>query len=142
MTAPGRAGSPKLHRSAAVRWLLIAAGLVATALGIVGLVVPVMPTTPFLLVAAACFARASPKLDRMLVESPTFGPLIVEWRTHRSIPWRIKLVALVLMSAMIAVSATWFVDPWWGKALLVGVGVATGVWLWCIPSRDRPARDR
>ncbi len=101
-----------------------------------------LPTTPFLLLAAACFARASPKLDRRLTESKTFGPMIVEWRTHRAIPWRTKLVALGLMSAMIAVSATWFVEPWWAKALLVAVGVATGAWLWSIPSRDRPVRER
>lgn len=137
---PSNVDSPRLHRSAMVRWLLIAAGIVATALGIVGAFLPVLPTTPFLLVAAACFARASPKLDRMLTGSKTFGPTIVEWRTHRAIPWRTKLVAVGLMSAMIAVSAIWFVDPVWAKVLLVAVGVATGTWLWRIPSRDRPAR--
>lgn len=137
-----RAGPAGLHSSATVRWLLIVAGIVATALGIVGAFLPVLPTTPFLLIAAACFARASPKLDRRLTESKTFGPMIVEWRTHRAIPWRTKLVALGLMSAMIAVSATWFVRPWWAKALLVAVGVATGAWLWSIPSRDRPVRER
>lgn len=137
-----RAGPTGLHPSATVRWLLIVAGVVATALGIVGAFLPVLPTTPFLLLAAACFARASPKLDRRLTESKTFGPMIVEWRTHRAIPWRTKLVALGLMSAMIAVSATWFVEPWWAKALLVAVGVATGAWLWSIPSRDRPVRER
>lgn len=137
-----RAGPTGLHPSATVRWLLIVAGVVATALGIVGAFLPVLPTTPFLLIAAACFARASPKLDRRLTGSKTFGPMIVEWRTHRAIPWRTKLVALGLMSAMIAVSATWFVEPWWAKALLVAVGVATGAWLWRIPSRDRPARER
>ncbi len=137
-----RAGPTGLHPSATVRWLLLVAGIVATALGVVGAFLPVLPTTPFLLLAAACFARASPKLDRRLTESKTFGPMIVEWRTHRAIPWRTKLVALGLMSAMIAVSATWFVEPWWAKALLVAVGVATGAWLWSIPSRDRPVRER
>ena len=131
---------PAPHPSAPVRWLLIAAGLVATALGVIGAFLPVLPTTPFLLVAAACFARASPKLDRMLTGSKTFGPTILEWRAHRSIPWRTKLIAIGLMSAMIAVSATLFVQPWWAKALLAAVGVATGVWLWRIPSRDRPPR--
>ena len=139
---PAAPESPDLHPSAAVRWLLIAAGIVATALGIVGAFLPVLPTTPFLLVAAACFARASPKLDRMLTESKTFGPTILEWRAHRSIPWRTKLVAIGLMSAMIALSATFFVNPWWAKALLLLVGVATGAWLWRIPSRDRPPRVR
>lgn len=140
MPDPSRPGSPDLHPSAAVRWLLIAAGLVATALGIVGVFLPVLPTTPFLLLAAACFARASPRLDRMLCESKTFGPTIREWRAHRAIPWRTKLVAIGLMSAMIAVSATLFVQPWWAKALLVAVGVSTAAWLWRIPSRDRPPR--
>ena len=140
MPASERAGSTGLHPSATVRWLLIVCGIVATALGVVGAFLPVLPTTPFLLAAAACFARASPKLDRRLTESKTFGPMIVEWRTHRAIPWRTKLVAITLMSTMIAVSATWFVRHWWGKALMAAVGVATGAWLWSIPSRDRPAR--
>lgn len=137
-----RTDPPSLHPSATVRWLLIVAGIVATALGVVGAFLPVLPTTPFLLVAAACFARASPKLDRMLVESKLFGPTLVEWRRHRSIPWRTKLVAIGLMSTMILISATWFVPLWWAKVLLVAVGVATGIWLWLIPSRDRPARTR
>ncbi|MBK7333843.1 MAG: YbaN family protein [Betaproteobacteria bacterium] len=91
---PAAPQRPDLHPSAAVRWLLVAVGIVATLLGIVGAFVPVLPTTPFLLVAAACFARASPKLDRMLTGSATFGPTILEWRRHRSIPWRTKLVAI------------------------------------------------
>lgn len=140
MPDPARPASPDLLPSATLRWLLIVAGILATALGIVGAFLPVLPTTPFLLVAAACFARASPKLDRMLTGSKTFGPTILEWRVHRSIPWRTKLVAIGLMSVMIALSATLFVHPWWAKALLVAVGLATGAWLWSIPSRDRPPR--
>ena len=139
---PAAPQRPDLHPSAAVRWLLVAVGIVATLVGIVGAFVPVLPTTPFLLVAAACFARASPKLDRMLTGSATFGPTILEWRRHRSIPWRTKLVAIGLMSVMIAVSAVLFVRPWWAQALLVAVGAATGAWLWRIPSRDRPPRAR
>ena len=142
MSDPATPEPQDLHPSAAIRWLLIAAGIVATLLGVVGAFLPVMPTTPFLLVAAACFARASPKLDRMLTGSATFGPTILEWRRHRSIPWRTKLVAIGLMSAMIAVSAVVFVPTWWGKELLAAIGVSTGVWLWRIPSRDRPPRAR
>ncbi|MCC7041338.1 MAG: YbaN family protein [Burkholderiales bacterium] len=142
MPEPTRSDPTHLHPSATVRWLLIAAGIVATGLGVVGAFLPVLPTTPFLLIAAACFARASPRLDRMLTRSKLFGPTLVEWRTHRSIPWRTKLFAIGLMSAMIALSATFFVPLWWAKALLVAVGLVTGAWLWFIPSRDRPPRSR
>ena len=133
---------PALHRSAVVRVLLIAAGLIATLLGVIGAFLPVMPTTPFLLLAAACFARASPRLDRMLTRSATFGPTIVEWRRHRSIRWRTKLTAIGLMSAMLTVSIIFFVRPWWAQALAAGVGVVTVVWLWRVPSRDRPRPPR
>jgi hypothetical protein len=127
----------RLHASPLVRGVLVACGALALALGVVGAFLPVLPTTPFLLVAAACFARASPTLYSRLAHSHTFGPGIREWRRHRSIPWRTKLFAIFLMSVSIAISATLFVQSWWGKAALVAVGVVVGVWLYRIPSRDR-----
>jgi uncharacterized membrane protein YbaN (DUF454 family) len=129
------------HASPVVRWTLIAAGLVALAIGIVGAFLPVLPTTPFLLVAAACFARASPRLYRMLAESKTFGPALTEWRRHRSIPWRTKLYAIALMSVSIVASAMLFVEPWWGKAAMLALGATLATWLWRVPSRDRPTRS-
>jgi len=130
---------PVPHPSPIVRWVLLAVGLVAVALGIVGAFLPVLPTTPFLLVGAACFARASPRLHRRLGASKTFGPTLAEWRRHRAIAWRAKRFALFLMGVSIAVSAIFFVGPWWGKAGLVALGAAVGAWLWNVPSRDRPA---
>ena len=130
---------PVPHASPVVRWVLLVVGLVAVALGVVGAFLPVLPTTPFLLVGAACFARASPRLHRRLAESKTFGPTLTEWRRHRAIAWRTKCYALALMSLSIAVSAIFFVEPWWGKAALVALGVTVGTWLWHIPSRDRPS---
>jgi uncharacterized membrane protein YbaN (DUF454 family) len=128
----------RLHASPLVRAALVAVGTLALAAGVIGVFVPVLPTTPFLLVAAACYARASPSLYRRLAHSKTFGPGIREWRRHRSIPWRTKLFAIFLMSVSIAISAAFFVEPWWGKAALVALGVAVGSWLYRIPSRDRP----
>ena len=128
----------RLHASPVVRFVLVAVGTLALTAGVIGAFVPVLPTTPFLLVAAACYARASPSLYRRLAQSRTFGPGIREWRRHRSIPWRTKLLAIFLMSVSIAISAALFVQPWWGKAALVAVGVAVGTWLFRIPSRDRP----
>ena len=130
---------PVPHPSPVVRWVLLIVGLAAVALGVVGAFLPVLPTTPFLLVGAACFARASPRLHRRLAASKTFGPTLAEWRRHRAIAWRTKCYALVLMSLSIAVSAIFVVEAWWGKAALVALGAAVGTWLWNIPSRDRPA---
>lgn len=135
---PDDDAAPRVHASPLVRALLVACGLAATALGVVGAFVPVLPTTPFLLVAAACFARASPALHRRLEGSATFGPLLREWRRHRSIPWRTKLLAITLMSVSIAVTAAFLVRPWWAKAAVVATGIAVGAWLYRIPSRDRP----
>jgi uncharacterized membrane protein YbaN (DUF454 family) len=120
--------------------VLLVAGFLSVALGLVGMFVPVLPTTPFLLLAAACFVRASPTLHRRLVESAAFGPLIVEWERHRSIPWRTKLTAIALMSASIAASIVFFVRPWPLQVALGMLGIAVGTWLYRVPSRDRPRR--
>lgn len=128
------------HTSPTVRWLLIGAGTVCVALGLIGVFMPVLPTTPFMLLAAACYARSSERFYRRLVGSPTFGPTIVEWQRHRSIPYRTKGYAIVLMSATLAASIVFFVVDPYLKAALAALGVAVAVWLWRIPSRDRPPR--
>ena len=137
---PGIDEDLQLHASPLVRVLLMVAGALCVALGVVGIFVPVMPTTPFLLVAAACFARASPSLYRRLLASPRFGPLIVEWRRHRSIPWRTKLFAMALMAISLSISIVLFVRPAWAQAAMAAFGLALLAWMYRIPSRDRPGR--
>lgn len=127
-----------LHPSLPVRLLLWLVGSLALVLAVIGVVVPGLPTTPFVLVAAACYARASRRFYSWLVHNPTFGPLIREWRLHRSIPWRIKLIAISTMSLTICVSIWTFAGKPWLQGLLAFIGIATGLWLWRLPSRDRP----
>lgn len=126
-----------LHPSLLVRLVLLLFGSVALLLGIIGIFVPGLPTTPFVLVAAACYARASERFYRWLLCNPTFGPLIAEWRHHRSIPYRIKRMAVVLMSLTISASIWSLSGRPWLQAMLAAIGIATGIWLWRIPSRDR-----
>ena len=138
MAADGSEEELALHASPVVRGLLTCAGVVSLALGIVGILLPIVPTTPFLLVAAACFARASPTFYRRLVGSPRFGPLILEWRRHRSIPYRVKLTAIALFALSFGTSIVVFVRPAWLQVVLaIGACVLAG-WLYRIPSRDRP----
>lgn len=76
------------------RGLLTALGLLALALGLAGLVLPLLPTTPFVLLAAACFARANPAWERRLLEHPRFGPGLRRWREHGAIARPAKRLAL------------------------------------------------
>ncbi len=69
-------------------------GLLAVALGFIGLFLPVLPTTPFLIVAAACFARSSTRLEAWLLAQPYFGPLLVNWRERGAIPRYAKGMAV------------------------------------------------
>lgn len=75
--------------------LLIILGIFFVALGVLGIFLPVLPTTPFLLLALACFAKSSERLHDWLLSHKTFGPPIRQWQETRSIPRKVKLVALV-----------------------------------------------
>lgn len=85
--------------------LLKGTGIIFVGLAILGVVLPILPTTPFLLVAAACFAKSSPSMQRKLMENKTFGPLIHDWQTHRSIPRKAKRIALLTIVLSVAWSA-------------------------------------
>ena len=99
------------HDSLAVRLLFVALGTLFVLLGIAGALLPVLPTTPFMLLAAGCYARASTRFYNWLLNNAAFGPTILEWRRHRSIPWRVKLSAIALMAATLSISIVFFV-PW------------------------------
>ena len=72
------------------------------AIGAIGVVVPGLPTTPLLLLAAACFARSSPRLYAWLLRNPTFGPLIEDFRAGRGVSVRVKATALSMMAAFVS----------------------------------------
>jgi uncharacterized membrane protein YbaN (DUF454 family) len=126
------------HDSALVRHAFLAAGFVFLSVGMLGLFLPVLPATPFVLLAAACFARASPRFYNWVLNHRIFGPTVREWRRYRSIPYRTKICAIVLMAASLAVSIVFFVRPAWLQAALGAFGVLLAAWLYSIPSRDRP----
>ena len=93
-----------------ILWLL--AGLASVAIGAIGVVVPLLPTTPFLLVAAFAFARSSTRLNRWLREHRSFGPLIENWHRDGSIDRKVKRTAIIVI--LITPVITWlFGAPLW-----------------------------
>lgn len=136
----GAKSGADIHASPVVRAALIGAGTLFLVLGIVGIFLPLLPTTPFVLLAAACYARGSRRFYDWLLANRTFGPMILEWRQHRSIPYRTKITSIALMSVTLAASIVLFVKSTTLQLALASMGVVLAIWLYRIPSRDRPRR--
>lgn len=128
---PGNAQAGKIHNI-----LLTSAGLVALVLGLIGIILPGLPTTPFILLAAACFAKASPRLHHKLIQHRYLGPLVQDWEKHRTLPLKVKWTASSIMTAMVLFSILQLA----GKPLLqvtVALLGLTGAWVvWRIPTRQ------
>lgn len=87
-----------------MRAVWFAIGVIALGLAALGVALPLLPTTPFLLLAAFAFARSSDRLHDWLVNHRVFGPLIQDWRQHRAIDRRVKIVSVISMAAIFALS--------------------------------------
>lgn len=93
------------------RWLLVLVGVLSVGLATAGIVVPLLPTTPFLLLAAACFVRSSDRLHRWLLGHRVYGPIIRGYREHRALPASSKVTILVFTWAAILTSILVLVHP-------------------------------
>ncbi|MCX7285450.1 MAG: YbaN family protein [Novosphingobium sp.] len=110
------------------RYLYLAGGVVSVGLGVIGAFLPLLPTVPFLLLAAFCFARSNPAWEQRLLDHPRYGPPLRQWRERRAISRKGKIAALAAMAfgvVLTGVTAGW---PW----LLIPAGVmgVTGTWIW------------
>ncbi len=131
------------------RGLLIVGGVLATGLGLVGLFVPILPTTPFLLLAAAAFARSSERLHNWLLGHRWLGPYIHAYRQHRAITTRTRAIALALLWAGLTYAACAHAQAWWLRALLGAIGLGVTLHLLTLrtytpemAAADREARER
>ena len=111
------------------KWVLVSVGVVALGLGIIGVFVPLLPTTPFLLLAAACFMRSSERLYHWLIGHKWLGGYIKHYRENRAITLRAKVVVLITLWAVIGYSALGVVSSWWLRALLMIIALGVTIHL-------------
>lgn len=104
-------------------------GVICVGLAFIGIFVPLLPTTPFLLVAAACFIRSSDRLYQRLIMHRAFGPYIREYREHRAITRRARIVALLLLWTTLGYTAFWFVGSIAIRVILLSIATAVTVHL-------------
>ena len=114
------------------RGLWLAGGLLALALAAVGLLLPLLPTVPFLLLAAFCFARSSDRLHRWLLGHPRLGPPIRQWEERGAIGRQAKWVASLSMLGSVGL-AVWLGLPGWVVAVQAATLAAVTVFIWTRP---------
>ena len=134
--APGQGAMPLPPPARPMRRLWLAAGCLCLLLGTVGIVVPLLPTVDFYVMAAWCFSRGSQRWENWLLNHPRIGPLVRDWRADRSVPLRAKWLATLSMTA----SCLWAAHALpariaWIPAVACGLVAA---YLWSRPTRRAP----
>ena len=124
-------------RSRLVKGLLLAAGTVSVGLGVLGIVFPVVPTTPFLLLAAACYAHSSERFYVGLLTNRYFGQYIRDWREKRGLTLATKLWIIFVMAGTMGASAVFFVPLVSVKIFLGIVGACVSIYVWRLPTKPR-----
>jgi uncharacterized protein len=119
-----------------LRAVLLAVGLTSTGLAVLGIFLPLLPTVPLLLLAAACFARSNQRFHRWLLEHRRLGPLINGYLSGLGVPRRTKISAIVLIWLTITPSAFFIVGLVWVRVLLMVIALAVTIYLLRLPSAD------
>lgn len=117
---------PAFHYFCSVKTLFVVLGALSLLLGLVGIFVPLLPTTPFLLLAAALWVRSSPRLYDWLLAHRRLGPYIRQFRENRAIPLRAKIYSVTLLWATLLYCIFAVVEEWWWARLAL-LAVAVGV---------------
>ena len=121
-----------------IRYILLCAGWLNLALGFIGIFLPLLPTTPFLLLAAYCFARSSEGLHAWLLSLKFAGPLIRDWQEHRNISLSTKLIATSMILVVLFYPLLFGALSIGLKILVGSIVLAVLAFIWSQPSITKP----
>jgi hypothetical protein len=127
-----------LHRP--LRYLLIGLGFLSVGLAVIGTFLPILPTTPFLLLAAFLFGRSSPRFYTWLHANRWFGANLTNYRAGRGLPLREKVLTLCALWVAILLSVTLALSNWWARVGLLIIATAVTVHLLRIPTYRNPPK--
>ena len=125
-----------------IKILLMIAGLIFLATGSIGIFVPLLPTTPFLILAAGCFIRSSERLYNWTLTNRIFGKYLKGYLEKKGIPLGVKLFTLFLLWFTILSSAIFFIDLLWVRIILIIIAVSVTVHLIMIKTYRDPADEK
>lgn len=113
-----------------LRLVFITSGWISLGLGFAGIFLPVLPTTPFVLLSAYCFSKGSPRLHNWLLQQPRFGKLIRDWEEHRAIERKAKITATACIILLFSITLLFTSLPLPLKGTLVAIGAGVLVFIW------------
>ncbi|PKQ21128.1 MAG: DUF454 domain-containing protein [Actinobacteria bacterium HGW-Actinobacteria-6] len=116
------------------RYVLLSLGWIFLGIGVIGMVLPVLPTTPFVLLAAACFMRSSERIHSWLVTHPIFGKQIADYLAGKGLRLRTKIVAIGTLWASIIASAIWVVPYLIADAVMVAIAAWVTAYILRLPT--------
>ncbi|NLY17105.1 MAG: DUF454 domain-containing protein [Gammaproteobacteria bacterium] len=125
----------RLVENRLLRWTLFGLGWLSASLGVLGIFLPLLPTTPFMLLAAGCFARSSERFYCWITSHPKYGPMIADYLAGKGLPMRAKYLAVSLLWLSILFGVYW-VDFVWAKLAMLLTAVAVTAYLWRLPVAD------
>ena len=126
----------RTRASAGNRYLFLLAGHLSLAVGIIGLLVPIMPTSPFVIIAAACYARSSERFYRMLLGNRYFGEDVRRWRERGCVRRRLKLTSAMVLAVAFSVTVAILMESAWARWLVGVIGLLAVAAVLYLPACD------
>ncbi len=124
----------RLIANPVLRWAVFVLGAVSLLLGILGIFLPLLPTTPFILLAAACFARSSARFYLWITSHHRFGPMVADFLAGKGLPMRAKQMAWLLLWVSIIFGCFW-VDFVWARVAMLITASLVSLYIWRLPVR-------